>query len=98
MTPRTGGRSGASLTDGTIDHVSVLVRVILHFAPCRRVEVDSGSDHTTGPGRSTFDGISEMGDHDPFHDSGHTERYIARLVVHIQAEEAQPNGEGKTWE
>ena len=36
-----------------------------------------------------------MGHYDSVHDSGHPERDPAGVVVHIQAEEAQPDGEGK---
>lgn len=52
MTPgfcASGFERESRLTDGTIDHMSVLVRVILYFASGRRVEVDSGAHHTTGP-------------------------------------------------
>lgn len=39
-----------------------------------------------------------MGHYDPFHDSGDAKCHLAGVAVHIQAEEAQPDGEGKAWE
>ncbi len=39
-----------------------------------------------------------MGHHDPVYHSGHTKRHLAGIVIHISTEEAQSDGERKTWE
>lgn len=76
----------------------VLVRIILHPAPCGRIQDDAHADQPAGIRSDAHARLSQMGDHHSLDDPGDAKCHPVGVDVHLPVEETQSRCQGQTGE
>lgn len=79
----------------SVDHLSVLVRIVRHSTTGRRIQLPNHTIETACSRRQAYNRIYEVGDDDSVDNSGGTKRGATCTAIHSPAEEAQPDRERK---